>query len=130
MERHGYHSVVAERIRENYQARVQARELAQQEKATGRDAGGAEPASEGPGSKSRSLADIQKESVENWVRLRRSQGYNPGQSDGQSENAKDIQRESAEAWLRHRNGHGQAQDHAEPTPALKTGRGRDDDLAL
>ena len=130
MERHGYHSVVAERIRENYQARVQARELAQQEKATGRDAGGAEPASEGSGSKLRSLGDIQKESVENWVRLRRSQGYNPGQSDGQRQNTQDIQRESAQNWLRHRDSQGQKQDHAEPAPAHNTGRVRDDDLAL
>jgi hypothetical protein len=155
MERHGYRSVVAERLRENYQARVQARELARPEKATSRNAaddaapkvvaprveprgvepggvepGGVEPASEDSGSKSQSLEGIRKESVENWVRLRRSQGYNPGQSDGQRQNTKDIQRESAQNWLRHRDSQGQKQVHAEPTPAVKTGRVRDDDLAL
>jgi MobA/MobL family len=156
MERHGYRSVVAERLRENYQARVQARELARLEKTTSRNAAddaaprvveptamepravepGAvepavgEPASEGSGSKSQSLEDIRKESVENWVRLRRSQGYNPGQSDGQRQNTKDIQRESAQNWLRHRDSQGQNHDHAEPAPAVKTGRVRDDDLSL
>jgi MobA/MobL family len=170
MERHGYRSVVAERLREDYQARVQARELARLEKVTSREAGGAEPAvvssgnaepgvvssgivgpgvvgprvvgqgivepevgeptSRGSGSKSQSLEDIRKESVENWVRLRRSQGYSPGQSDGQGQNTKDIQRESAQNWLRRRDSQGQRQDHAEPTPAVKTGRVRDDDRSL
>lgn len=121
MERHGYRSVVAERMRESYQARVQAREVARQEKGTGRDAAGdaeprvvepeaGEPTSGGSGSKSQSLEDIRRESVENWVRLRRSQGYNPGQIDGPGQNARDIQRQSAQNWLRHRD--------------------RDDDLAL
>jgi ATP-dependent exoDNAse (exonuclease V) alpha subunit len=151
MERHGYRSVVAERLRENYQARVQARELARLEKATSRNATDdtaprvvepravqprveqpevGEPVSEDSGSKSQSLEDIRKESVENWVRLRRSQGHNPGQSDGQRQNTRDIQRESAQNWLRHRDSQGQKQDHAESTPAVKTGRVRDDDLAL
>jgi hypothetical protein len=146
MERHGYHSVVAERMRENYQARVQARVQARLERGTRRDAAdGAEPrvvtprvvtprvvepTTEISGSKSQSLGDIQKESVENWVRLRRSQGYNPGQGEGQGQNTKDIQRESAQNWLRHRGSQGQKQDHAEPTPSVKTGRVRDDDLSL
>lgn len=108
MERHGYRSVVAERMRENYQERVQAREQARLERGTRRDAAdGAEPGAVTPrlvepttevsGSKSQSLGDIQKESVENWVRLRRSQGYNPGHSEGQDQNTKDIQRESAQS---------------------------------
>jgi ATP-dependent exoDNAse (exonuclease V) alpha subunit len=136
MERHGNRSAVAERLRENYHARVQARELARLEKETGRNAADdvaprvVEPAGEGSGSKSQSLEDIRKESVENWVRLRRSQGYNPGQSDGQGQHTKDIQRESAQNWLRHRDSQGQKQDHAEPTPAVKTGRVRDGDLSL
>jgi MobA/MobL family len=175
MERHGYRSVVAERLRENYQERVQARELARLEKGTSREAGGAEaevlssgvveprvvssgivgPGVEGPGvvgprvvgpgivesgvgeppsqdsgNKSQSLEDIRKESVENWVRLRRSQGYNPGQSEGERQNTKDIQRESAQNWVRQRDSQGQKQDHAERAPAVKTGRVRDDDLSL
>ena len=164
MERHGYRSVVAERLREDYQARVQARELARLGKGTSRDAAGVEPrvvepvveprvvesvvveptvvepvveksrvvepATEDSRSKSQSLEDIQKESVENWVRLRRSQGYNPGQSDGQRQYTKDIQRESAQEWLRHRDSQGRKQDHAGPAPSVKTGRVRDDDLSL
>jgi ATP-dependent exoDNAse (exonuclease V) alpha subunit len=147
MERHGNRSVVAERLRENYRARVQARELARLEKVAGRNAapddaaprvveprvverGVGEPAGEDSGSKSQSLEDIRKESVENWVRLRRSQGYNPGQSGGQSQNTQDIQRESAQNWLRHRDSQGSKQDHAEPTAAVKTGRVRDDDRSL
>ena len=135
MERHGYRSVVAERMRENYQARVQARELARQEKGISRDAAGAErgivgQAVEVSASKSQSLEDVQKESVEHWLHLRRSQGYDPRQNDGQRQNARDIQRESVENWLRHRDSPGQKQDHAEPTPSVKTGRVRDDDLSL
>ncbi len=140
MERHGYRSVVADRMREDYQTRVQARELARLEKGPSRDAAGAEPGTVETGivepptevsrNKSQSLGDIQKESVENWLRLRRSQGYNPGQTDGQRQNSKDVQRESAEDWLRHRDSKGQQQDHAGPTPPVKTGRARDDDLSL
>jgi hypothetical protein len=150
MERHGYRSEVAERIRENYQARVQARELARQEKGASREAAGPEPGIARPGitrpgivepevtepaggstgGKSQSLEDIRKESVENWVRLRRSQGYNPGQSDGQRQSSRDIQRESAQNWLRHRDSQGQNQDQAQSTPAVKTGRVRDDDLSF
>jgi hypothetical protein len=121
---------VAERIRENYQARVQARELARQEKGASRDAAGPEPASGSSGGKSQSLEDIRKESVESWVRLRRSQGYDPGQSDGRRQSSRDIQRESAENWLRQRNSQGQNLDQAQSTPAVKTGRVRDDDLSL
>jgi hypothetical protein len=155
MERHGYRSEVAERIRENYQARVQAREQARQEKGASRDAAGPEPgiarqgiarpgitrpeivepgvtgpANGSSGGKSQSLEDIRKESVENWVRLRRSQGYDPGQSDGQRQGSRDIQRESAENWLRQRNSQGQNQDQAQSTPAVRTGRVRDDDLSF
>ncbi len=150
MERHGYRSEVAERIRENHQARVQARELARQEKAASPDAAGpepgiarpgitrpgsvqpevTEPASGSSGGKSQSLEDIRKESVENWVRLRRSQGYDPGQSDGQRQRGRDVQREAAENWLRQRNSQGQSPDQAQSTPSVKTGRVRDDDLAL
>jgi ATP-dependent exoDNAse (exonuclease V) alpha subunit len=137
MERHGYRSVVAERMRENYQARVQAR----LEKGTSRNAadgaersvvepGVVEPTTEAAASKSQSLEDVQKESIENWLRLRRSQGYDPRQSDGQRQSTRDIQRESAENWQRHRNSPGQKQDHAEPAPPVRTGRVRDDDLSL
>jgi ATP-dependent exoDNAse (exonuclease V) alpha subunit len=110
MERHGYRSVVAERLREEYQARVQAR----LEKGINRDAANAaepatgDPAAEGRGSGVQSLEDIQQQSVDNWVRLRRSQGYNPGRG----------------------NDHGPGRDHAESTPQPRAGNSHDDDYAL
>jgi ATP-dependent exoDNAse (exonuclease V) alpha subunit len=126
MERHGYRSTVADRIREEYQARVQARlekatsrgladaaepttsEPTTSEPATSKPAT-AKPAVESTRRKMQSLEDIQQESVENWVRLRRSQGYSPGRGDGQ----------------------GQTSQHdAELTPPVGTGRARDDDFAL
>lgn len=53
MERHGYRSVVAERIREEYQARVSG--------------------------KSRSVEDLQRQSAENWLKYRREHGRNETQ---------------------------------------------------
>jgi ATP-dependent exoDNAse (exonuclease V) alpha subunit len=69
MERHGYRSVVADRIREDYQARVQAR--------LGRVAESAAP---GPPAKPQSLEEIRREARENWLRMRqdRSQGSAQG----------------------------------------------------
>jgi len=60
MERHGYRSVVAERIREEYQARVESRlqRSAQPVAAT------AEP---------KSIEELQKQSAENWRRWREAQ---------------------------------------------------------
>ena len=124
MERRGYRSVVAERMREDYKAREQAR-LERSAAREGADAaregadaapGGADAAkplvaestAPGPGNKPRSLGDIQQEAVENWLRYRESQGYSPSQG-----NSRD-----------------QTQNHAETAPAVKTGRVRDDDLAL
>jgi len=61
MERQGYRSVVAERMREEYQMRVEAR----LESAAGQEVSGA---------KGQSLEDIRREARENWLRLRQSQG--------------------------------------------------------
>jgi ATP-dependent exoDNAse (exonuclease V) alpha subunit len=74
MERHGYRSVVADRMREDYQARVQARlDRVAVSAAPGRPA---EP---------QSLEEIRREARENWLRMRqdRSQGrtLNQGESD-------------------------------------------------
>ena len=125
MERHGYRSVVAERMRGEYEARVQAR-LERSATRDGADvaragadaapdgADAAKPivaestAAPGPGNKPRSLGDIQQEAVENWLRYRESRGYSPSQG----------------------NSLGQTQNHAETAPAVKTGRVRDDDRAL
>lgn len=110
MERHGYRSVVAERLREEYQARVQAR----LEKGINRDAVNAahpatgDPTARGRGGGVQSLEDIQQQSVDNWVRLRRSQGYSPGRG----------------------NDHGAGRDHAESTPQPMAGNSHDDDYAL
>jgi ATP-dependent exoDNAse (exonuclease V) alpha subunit len=75
MERHGYRSVVAERMREEYQARVQAR----LERDAGHEISGpavrtaAEPSALGSAAKPQSLEDIRREARENWLRLRQSQ---------------------------------------------------------
>jgi ATP-dependent exoDNAse (exonuclease V) alpha subunit len=85
MERHGYRSEVADRIREEYQARVQAR--------LERGAGQVSAAHAGPtpvlpdaneaATKPQSLADIRREAREHWLRMRQSQAQAQGQSRGQ-----------------------------------------------
>jgi ATP-dependent exoDNAse (exonuclease V) alpha subunit len=97
MERHGYQSAVADRMRAEYQARVQAR----LERVAGREAPTAtepatvepavmkpaiiepalvEPAVKGPAAKRQSLEDIRREARENWLRLRQSQDQDRAQS--------------------------------------------------
>ena len=80
MERHGYRSVVAERIREDYQARVQARLQRTAERT---------PAAARP----KSIEEAQRQSAENW---RRRYGAEPKLS------AEERQRQSAENWRRYR----------------------------
>jgi ATP-dependent exoDNAse (exonuclease V) alpha subunit len=79
MERHGYRSVVADRVREAYPARVQARldrversELTPS-RAKERESTAAEPMAPPPAPKHQSLEDIRREARENWLRLRQSQ---------------------------------------------------------
>jgi ATP-dependent exoDNAse (exonuclease V) alpha subunit len=74
MERHGYRSVVADRMREEHQARVQAR----LERSASREARiPAEPAvaqaTAKAATKPQSLEDIRREARENWLRMRQSQ---------------------------------------------------------
>lgn len=70
MERHGYRSVVADRMRREYEGRVQAR----LERAAGREMHGPpEPAASTPARKPQSLEDIRREARENWLRMRQSQ---------------------------------------------------------
>ena len=103
MERHGYRSVVADRLREEYQTRLQTRlervaglapdkaaESAVTEPAV------AAPTAWAPAAHPRSMEDIQRESALNWLRWRQSQG----------------------------------REQAESEPSVKRGRVRDDDLAL
>jgi ATP-dependent exoDNAse (exonuclease V) alpha subunit len=108
MERHGYRSVVADRMRQEYESRVQAR----QERVAGREthvsseptAGGSaaaeptagQPAAGAPVAKRQSLEDIRREARENWLRMRQSQI--------------------------------QSQSHAESAPGVTKGRVRNDDL--
>jgi ATP-dependent exoDNAse (exonuclease V) alpha subunit len=66
MERHGYRSVVAERMREEYALRVNAR----LDKVLGRETSfAAQPTTAG---KPQSLEEIRKEARENWLRMRQS----------------------------------------------------------
>jgi ATP-dependent exoDNAse (exonuclease V) alpha subunit len=106
MERHGYRSVVAERMREEHQARVQAR----LERAAGREVpvatepAAAQPAVWAPAANPQSLEDMQREAVENWLRFRESQ------SQSQS--------------------HDQGRDHADSARSVTKGRAPNDDLVL
>jgi len=73
MERHGYRNELAERLREEYRARVEAR---LDKSATREGAAAARP---------QSLEDIRREARENWLRMRQSQGYGQGQSREQAQ---------------------------------------------
>src|SRR5260221_9620253 len=94
MERHGYRSVVADRVRREYEERVQAR----LERAAGREVpipseptvaqpAVAEPTARAPAAKPQSLEDIRREARENWLRLRQSQ--TPGRAGSAKDTAKD-----------------------------------------
>jgi ATP-dependent exoDNAse (exonuclease V) alpha subunit len=76
MERHGFRSVVADRMREDYQARVQAREQARLSKV-------AESAMPGSAGKPQSLEEIRREARDNWLRMRqeRSRSHAQGQAE-------------------------------------------------
>jgi ATP-dependent exoDNAse (exonuclease V) alpha subunit len=75
MERHGYRSVVADRMRREFEERVQVR----RQRAAGREdhvpsePAVPEPAAKAPVAKPQSLEDIRREARENWLRLRQSQ---------------------------------------------------------
>jgi ATP-dependent exoDNAse (exonuclease V) alpha subunit len=75
MERHGYRSVVAERIREEYQARVESRS---QRAAQTQRAPQMQPAAQ----PKLSAEELQGRSVENWLRYRRA--HSPSDSQSQS----------------------------------------------
>jgi ATP-dependent exoDNAse (exonuclease V) alpha subunit len=101
MERHGYRSVVADRMRDEYQSRLQAR----QQRVAGREPASiaeqvgsvrdvAEPTAGKAAPKRQSLEDIRREARENWLRLRQNQ----------------------------------SQGHPESVPSVTKNRSRDDDL--
>jgi len=72
LERHGYHSVVAERIRAEHQARVEAR----LQRAAQREQSVAPP---------KSPTDVAKESAQNWLRYRQAQKEAQAQGREQTE---------------------------------------------
>jgi len=102
MERHGYRSAAAERIRGEYQARVESR--------LQRSAQPAAAAAE-----RKSVEETQSQSVENWLRWREVQ---PNLS------AAEIQRQSIENWRRWR------EAQAQPSKGGAASRTRDDDHSL
>jgi ATP-dependent exoDNAse (exonuclease V) alpha subunit len=81
MERHGYRSVVADRMREEHQARVQVRleRAAGQEAPVPAEAAVAQTTAR-TAAKPQSLEDIRREARENWLRLRQSQNQDRADS--------------------------------------------------
>jgi ATP-dependent exoDNAse (exonuclease V) alpha subunit len=102
MERLGFRSVVAERIREDYQARVESRLQQSAQKVSA----AAEP---------KNIEETQRQSVENWLRWREAQ---PKLS------AAELQLRSIENWRRWR------EAQAQPSKARAASRTRDDDHSL
>jgi ATP-dependent exoDNAse (exonuclease V) alpha subunit len=102
MERHGYRSVVAERLREEYQARLLARvqaglaSVANRETSSMAESNTAMAGAASAAAKPRSTEEIRRDAREKWLRLRQSQ----------------------------------LQGHAEPTLSVPKERARDDDLSL
>jgi ATP-dependent exoDNAse (exonuclease V) alpha subunit len=120
MERHGMHSVVADRMREEYQARVEARldRGADREESTIAELAAAEPASKLAAAKPQSLEDIRREARENWLRLRQSQSQSQGWNPSQSQDKGQSQDKS------------HSQGHVKSAPSLSMDRDHDDDLAF
>src|ERR1700722_3762408 len=87
MERHGYRSVVADRMREEYQARVQAR-LDRSSASENLDSTAAQTRPPAP-AKRQSLEDIRREARENWLRMRQSQQQGLAESASSAGKAKD-----------------------------------------
>jgi hypothetical protein len=130
MERHGYRSVVAERLREQYQARVQARlergagrTVSVLEKAAGADVPDANvpdanvPGANVPGAGSAATKAAAPD--ETWSTSVHTAAAARPQS------LEDIRRDARENWLRLR----QSQGYAESPRSVAKDRTRDDDLA-
>jgi ATP-dependent exoDNAse (exonuclease V) alpha subunit len=77
MERHGYRSLVAERLRAEYQKRIQARLDRVAEKSTSATI---EPDVRGPIARPRSLEEIRQEARQNWLRMRAERSLQPEHS--------------------------------------------------
>jgi hypothetical protein len=86
MERHGYRSFQAERVREEYQARVAAHER-EQRAALERPAGAA------PGNpQAKSLEEIRREARENWLRMREGRSESAQSAAPQRSRDEDLSR--------------------------------------
>jgi ATP-dependent exoDNAse (exonuclease V) alpha subunit len=112
MERHGYRSAVADRMREEYQARVQAR-LA---RASSREVLATPESAAAPATATPAIAAVPAAA--------------PPAAKGsvaKPQSLEDIRREARENWLRQRQN--QSQSHAESRPAVARHRVHDDDLA-
>ncbi len=111
MERHGYHSVLADRLREEYRARVEARldtsaardapraSALRAERTNVSETGVDQSRQDTPPVKRQSLEDVRREARENWLRLRQAQNRDQGH------------------------------DASESRPVTRTDHSRDDDLA-
>jgi ATP-dependent exoDNAse (exonuclease V) alpha subunit len=107
MERQGYRSVVADRMREEYQARVQAR----LERVAGREA----------------PIPAESATVESTAAERTGAEAKVGASPIKRQSLEEIRREARENWLRLRQS--QKQDYLESAPTDTKDRVRDDDLS-
>jgi ATP-dependent exoDNAse (exonuclease V) alpha subunit len=123
MERHGYRSVVADRMRQEYEARVQARS----ERVAGREApiapesAAVQAAARASAVKPQSLEDIRREARENWLRLRQSQIQGQIQGQGQAQGQSQGQSQGQ--------GQGQGQGHADSALSTANDRHQNNDLA-
>jgi ATP-dependent exoDNAse (exonuclease V) alpha subunit len=108
MERHGYRSVVAERIREQHEARVEARLLraAQPDSPAQPPQTAVEP---------KDMEETRRQSMESWLRYREAQ---PKLSAAQ------VQQQSIENWRRWRDAQAQSQSKGDAAD-----RSRDDDYS-
>jgi hypothetical protein len=109
MERRGQRTVVAERIRQRYQARVEAR-LRRAAQRSPTPARASEP--------KLSPDELQRRSAENWRRYRAAQ---PKLS------AEELQRQSVEKWLRYREERSKSKSQS---PSKSRARTRDHDHSL
>ena len=75
LERRGYRSVLAERLREEHELRVQAR----RDRAASQSAAGqADGRTDGSATRPLGLEEIRRQARENWLRMRQESALNPG----------------------------------------------------
>jgi ATP-dependent exoDNAse (exonuclease V) alpha subunit len=126
MERHGYRSVVADRMREEYEARVQARldrGAGRDVSAAGREASAAGRDASATGRDVPAAAAAVPEPPAKWTAANRP-------------SSEELRRQSIENWLRYRErqaqsqNQGQSQERDESLPSVTQSSGRDDGFSL